>query len=89
VVVGEMQTGQFFGKLLLELAPIVGQHESHGKRENLDAKFEEFRGGERGMRGGAQRKSNSRKDVLKGDDVSAYSMSDLLKGIKRDTMSGE
>src|SRR3989344_5014347 len=87
---GEVEPSQFFGKVFLELTPIVSQNKKEiiGMRERLTAERKELGRGLRGMTFGAPRKREPRINILKGNDVSAAAVYKPLHGVQGYEMTG-
>ena len=87
---GEVEPSQFFGKVFLELTPIVSQNKKEiiGMRERLTAERKELGRGLRGMTFGAPSKREPRIDIFKGDDVPPTAIDEALYGIKSDEVAG-
>ena len=88
MVVDEMEPSQFFREMFFELRAVVGENKGHGMREYFLTEAEELRGCQRGVRGGRPCKGEAGMDVLKGDDVPAYTEHKAFDGVECDQMPG-
>lgn len=83
VVVNQVKTSQFFGKVFLELTPIIREHveEVEGVWKRLKAQLKELLGSERRMGGRCPGKAKSRIDIFKGDHVSSAAVHKAFHGV--------
>ncbi|KKU77726.1 MAG: hypothetical protein UY03_C0010G0009 [Parcubacteria group bacterium GW2011_GWA2_47_64] len=88
MVMDEVETTEFLREMLLELTPVVGQHEVNGVRENLQAEDKELLCRQRGVGGGCPGEGEAGVDVLKGDDVTPDAENEPFNGIERHEVAG-
>lgn len=87
VVMNQVKTAQLSVEMLLEFAPVIGEHEGDGIRKYLSAELKEFFCRKRSVGSSRPGKTKTCVNVLKRNEITAHSVNENFYGVQGNEMS--